>query len=35
LRDHRGLVASLRKPLQQQALFEAIDRAVGGSRSAG
>ena len=35
LRDHSGLVASLRKPLQQQALFEAIDRAVGGSRSAG
>jgi FixJ family two-component response regulator len=35
LRDHRGLVASLRKPLQQQALFDAIDRAVGGSRSAG
>jgi FixJ family two-component response regulator len=35
LRDHRGLVASLRKPLQQVALFEAIDRAVGGSRRAG
>jgi FixJ family two-component response regulator len=35
LRDHGGLVASLRKPLQQQALFEAIDRAVGGSHSAG
>jgi FixJ family two-component response regulator len=35
LRDHRELVASLRKPLQEQALFEAIDRAVGGSRSAG
>ena len=35
LRDHSGLVASLRKPLQQQALFEAIERAVGGSRSAG
>ena len=34
LRDHSGLVASLRKPLQQQALFEAIDRTVGGSRSA-
>jgi len=33
--DHRGLVASLRKPLQQLALFEAIDRAVGGSRGAG
>jgi FixJ family two-component response regulator len=35
LRDHRGLVASLRKPLQEKALFDAIDRAVGGSRSAG
>ncbi len=35
LRNHSGLVASLRKPLQQQALFEAIDRAVGGPRSAG
>jgi len=35
LRDQAGLVASLRKPLQQQALFEAIDRAVGSSRSAG
>ena len=35
LRDHSGLVASLRKPLQQQALFEAIDRAVGGLHSAG
>jgi len=35
LRNHGGLVASLRKPLQQQALFEAIDRAVGGSRCAG
>jgi FixJ family two-component response regulator len=35
LRDHRGLVASLRKPLQERTLFEAIDRAVGGSRSAG
>ena len=35
LRDHSGLVASLRKPLQQQALFEAIDRSVGGSRGAG
>lgn len=33
--DHAGLVASLRKPLQQQALFEALDRAVGSSRSAG
>jgi FixJ family two-component response regulator len=35
LHDHGGLVASLRKPLQQLALFEAIDRAVGSSRSAG
>jgi FixJ family two-component response regulator len=35
LRDQAGLVASLRKPLQQQALFEAIDRAVGSSRSTG
>ena len=35
LSDHSGLVASLRKPLQQQALFEALDRAVGGSRGAG
>ena len=35
LREHSGLVASLRKPLQQQALFEAIDRAIGGSRGAG
>ena len=35
LRDQAGLVASLRKPLQEKALFDAIDRAVGGSRSAG
>jgi FixJ family two-component response regulator len=35
LRDHSGLVASLRKPLQQQALFEAIERAVGGLPSTG
>ena len=35
LRDHIGLVASLRKPLQQHALFEAIDRAVGGSSGGG
>jgi FixJ family two-component response regulator len=35
MRDHSGLVANLRKPLQQQALFEAIDRAIGDSRSAG
>jgi FixJ family two-component response regulator len=34
LSDHGGLVASLRKPLQEQALFAAIDRAVGGPRSA-
>ena len=34
LPDDGGLVASLRKPLQQLALFEAIDRAVGSSRSA-
>ena len=33
LRDHGGgLVASLRKPLQEEALFDAIDKAVGGSR---
>ena len=35
LRDHSGLVASLRKPLQEKALFDAIDKAVGDSRSAG
>jgi FixJ family two-component response regulator len=36
LREHEGgLVASLRKPLQQEALFEAIDRALGGSRKGG
>jgi FixJ family two-component response regulator len=35
LRDQAGLVASLRKPLQEKALFDAIDRAVGDSRSAG
>jgi FixJ family two-component response regulator len=34
LRDQAGLVASLRKPLQEKALFDAIDRAVSGSRSA-
>jgi FixJ family two-component response regulator len=35
LRDQAGLVASLRKPLQEKALIDAIDRAVGDSRSAG
>jgi FixJ family two-component response regulator len=35
LRDQPMLVASLRKPLQEKALFDAIDRAVGNSRSAG
>ena len=35
LRDQAGLVASLRKPLQEKALFDAIDKAVGDSRSAG
>jgi len=35
LRDQAGLVASLRKPLQEQALVDAIDKAVGDSRSAG
>ena len=35
LRDQAGLVASLRKPLQEKALFDAIDKAVGCSRSAG
>jgi len=31
LREHEGgLVASLRKPLQKEALFAAIDRALGG-----
>jgi FixJ family two-component response regulator len=34
LHEQAGLVASLRKPLQEKALFDAIDRAVGGSRSA-
>jgi len=32
--DQDGFVASLRKPLQQQALFDAIDRAVACPRSA-
>jgi len=31
--DQAGLVASLRKPLQEEALFDAIDRAVGDTRS--
>jgi FixJ family two-component response regulator len=35
LRDQARLVANLRKPLQEKALFDAIDRAVGDSRSAG
>ena len=36
LRGQAGLIiASLRKPLQEKALFDAIDRAVGDSRSAG
>ena len=35
LPDQAGLVASLRKPLQEKALFDAIDKAVGDSRSAG
>jgi len=35
LRDQAGLVASLRKPLQEKALLDAIDKAVGDSRSAG
>ena len=35
LRDQAGLIASLRKPLQEKALFDAIDKAVGDSRSAG
>jgi FixJ family two-component response regulator len=30
-----GLVASLRKPLQEEALFAAIDRALGGSPKGG
>ena len=29
LRDQAGLIASLRKPLQEKALFDAIDKAVG------
>src|ERR1700760_3851340 len=33
LREHEGgLVDSLRKPLQKEALFAGIDRALGGSR---
>lgn len=29
-----GIVASLRKPLQEETLFSAIDRAIGGLRNA-
>jgi FixJ family two-component response regulator len=35
LPDQAGLVASLRKPLQEKALLDAIDKAVGDSRSVG
>ena len=35
LRDQGAMVASLRKPLQEQALFDAIDKACAGSRGAG
>jgi FixJ family two-component response regulator len=35
LRDQAGLVASLRKPLQETALFEAIAEAIGSSGNAG
>ena len=35
LRDQPSLVASLRKPLQEKALFDAINKAVGTSPSAG
>ena len=34
-RDQAGLIASLRKPLQEKALLDAIDKAVGDSRGAG
>ena len=34
--SHEGtLVASLRKPLQEEAIFRAIDRAIGSSRNIG
>src|SRR5438876_10446816 len=33
LSDEGTLVASLRKPLQEDALFSAIDRAIGSSRN--
>jgi FixJ family two-component response regulator len=33
--DEGTLVASLRKPLQEEALFSAIDRAIGSSRNVG
>ena len=32
--NERTLVASLRKPLQEEALFSAIERAIGSSRNA-
>ena len=35
LRDQGAMVASLRKPLQEQALFDAIDKVCAGSRGAG
>jgi len=35
LRDQPSLVASLRKPLQEKALFDAINKAVGTPPSAG
>ena len=35
LRDQGAMVASLRKPLQEQALFDAIDKACAASRGAG
>ena len=35
LRDQPNLVASLRKPLQEKTLFDAIEKAVGTSPSAG
>jgi FixJ family two-component response regulator len=35
LRDQGAMVASLRKPLQEQALFDAIDKACAGWRGAG
>jgi FixJ family two-component response regulator len=35
LHDQPGLVASLRKPLQEKALFDAIGKAVGDARRTG